>query len=366
MTPIRLTVDYDLAIAAELSGGPFWLGRNCDRRGRVFSTSHFAYERADHVRALFQFAHGMRLDPKDLPILQIHAANCEGSTDKESWGTRIKWADDNRERIQKIAADPVVAYDLWREADKPFSFVAACRELAEAWADPNNFTTHLPVSFDASANGIQHLALLCRDTDAARRVNLIANETPQDLYADIIARTRKLLEFDDNKWAAWWRNRLKDLNRKQIRKLLKTPGATFAYNVTNSGMVDQINDVYRDLFDGNEPRLEAGLYLAKKIRRACEELLPGPAGVMQYICDLADHCSDQDRFVEWVSPTGLPIANRYEKPNTKKVYLVNDGVEVQTRWLPTVVCRRSARVRQGTHRRQTSYIRWRPHISPGL
>ena len=36
-----------------------------------------------------------------------------------------------------------------------------------------------------------------------------------------------------------------------MRKLLKTPGATFAYNVTDHGMVEQINDVYRGLFDGN-------------------------------------------------------------------------------------------------------------------
>jgi hypothetical protein len=283
----QTSVEDCLAVANEISSGLFWLGRNCDRRGRVFSVSHFRYEAEDHVRALFRFARGERLDPKDLPILQIHAANCEGSTDKEPWAKRIKWADDNRETIQKIAADPIATYNLWREADRPFSFVAACCELAGAWADPGNFITHLPVSFDASANGIQHLALLCRDADAARRVNLIANETPQDLYADIIARTRKLLELDNNKWATWWRSRLKVLSQRKMRKLLKTPGATFAYNVTDHGMVEQINDAYRGLSEFARP--EATRYLAKKIRRACEELLPGPAGAMKYICDLADH-----------------------------------------------------------------------------
>jgi hypothetical protein len=337
----QTSVDDCLAIADEISSKPFWLGRNCDRRGRIYSVSHFRYEDEDLVRAMFRFAHGGRLHPKDLPILQIHTANCEGSTDRESWGNRIKWADDNREMIQKIAADPIATYDLWRKADRRFSFVAACCELAGAWADPGNFITRLPVSFDASANGIQHLALLCRDTDAAKRVNLIASETPQDLYADIIVRTRKLVEFDHNKWATWWRNRLKPLDQRQLRKLLKTPGATFAYNVTNHGMVEQINDVYRGLFDGNEPRPEAAHYLAKEIRQACEELLPGPAGAMKYICDLADHCTAQGRVMEWTSPTGLPIANRYEKPNTKKrVHLVTGGVEIRHKvadgCLPTI------------------------------
>jgi DNA-directed RNA polymerase len=91
------------------------------------SASHFGYEREDHVRSLFRFAHGMQLDPKDLPLLAIHCANCEGSTDKKPWGERVEWADENRSEIQKIAADPIGTFEIWQKVDKPFAFVAAER-----------------------------------------------------------------------------------------------------------------------------------------------------------------------------------------------------------------------------------------------
>jgi len=52
---------------------------------------------------------------------------------------------------------------------------------------------------------------------------------------------------------------------------------TLSYNVKDDGMIQQMDEVYADLFDGNEPATEAARYLAKKIRKACEELLPGPA-----------------------------------------------------------------------------------------
>ena len=233
--------------------------------------------------------------------------------------------------IQRIAADPAGTFDLWKGAERPFSYVAACLELAQAWADPDNCTTYLPISYDASANGLQRLALLCRDADTARRVNLIDSEAPRDVYADIIARVRKAIATDNHKWATWWRKRLKPLTPKQSRKLFKTPASTFAYSVTDDGMIEQINDVYRGLSDGNEPRTEAARYLAKKIREACKELLPGPAGVMQHICDLADYCREQGRFMEWTSPTKFPAANSCQESNIKTVYLVSTGVEVRHR-----------------------------------
>ena len=220
-------VKSDIATARGLADQPFWLDYNCDKRGRVFAVQHLNYGREDHVRALFKFARGPQLDRNDLDWLAIHCANCEGSQDKEPWDKRIEWADDNRETIQKIAADPVGTFDLWRDADKPFAYVAACRELAGAWRDPTNFKTHLPIGFDGSANGIQHLALLCRDADAARRVNLIETDRPQDLYGDVVAHVVAEVKSDSHPSAAWWRDRFNLLTPKQRRKLLKTPAMTY-------------------------------------------------------------------------------------------------------------------------------------------
>jgi len=140
----------------------------------------------------------------------------------------------------------------------------------------------------------------------------------------------RLLQTDKDKRAKSWRDRLNKMASKQRRKLLKTPAMTFAYSATPTGMADEIAEVYRDLF-GDAP-LHAR-FLAAKVHEACEELLPAPAAVMQYIRDLAEYRADQKPPLplEWKNPTGFPIANRYFEPKTETVYLVRDKVEVRYR-----------------------------------
>lgn len=314
------TVAADVRDAKWIADRPFWLSYNCDFRGRANATQHLNFAREDHVRSLFKFAKGMRLDGRGIYWLEIHCANCEGSTAKEPRSERIKWvAENRRQKIQAIANDPFNTFDLWKDTDSPFCFVAACRELAAAWNDPENFETHLPIGFDGSANGLQHLALLTSDRVAGRMVNLCDfSETgePQDAYGVVVAKVIELLKADDHKWAAWWRGRLALLNDRQRRKLLKTPAMTFAYGATPKGMADNIAKVYRKQFQGLEPKTESGVYLGRKIIEACAEILPEPASVMNYIRALAQHCMDQGRFLEWTTPTSFPVCNSYNKPNT--------------------------------------------------
>ena len=96
---------------------------------------------------------------------------------------RLKWVDDHRDDIKKIARNPFGTKELWIKADKPFAYIAACRELVAAIEDPQNFETHLPIPLDGSCNGIQHLALFCRDEETAKRVNL-ANDLAFGQTAD--------------------------------------------------------------------------------------------------------------------------------------------------------------------------------------
>ena len=119
-----------------------------------------------------------------------------GSTEKKSYKARLEWVEKNKARIQKIAADPAGSYKQWRDTDKPFQFVAACIELDAAWKDPEGFESHIPVSFDGSANGLQHLSLLSGDEDAMRRTNLIPSKEPQDICTDIFQLTKAAVTAD--------------------------------------------------------------------------------------------------------------------------------------------------------------------------
>jgi DNA-directed RNA polymerase len=199
---------------------------------------------------------------------------------------------------------------------------------------PENFKTHLPIGFDGSANGLQHLSLLSGDFNAAGMVNLwsdellLSDDTPSDVYAILIARAIKLIEADDCDHAGWWRERFEVLEPGQRRKLLKQPIMTFAYSVTPSGATLQIAKKYGSFRQNAKPANGGFGYLARKVLEACELELRGPKRVMDYICGLARHCTEQDHFLEWTSPSGFPVSNRYQLPNYVMVNCMRGDVRV--------------------------------------
>jgi DNA-directed RNA polymerase len=319
----QVTVAADVSAAKWcVEQGTFWNDYNCDFRGRVYSLQHLNFARADHVRSLFRFANGLRLGG-DTRWLEIHCANCAGY-DKKSREDRIEWIARRRQDIEDIERDPEGTFDKkvlggkgWQEAKEPFQFVAACRELVGAWKDPANFVTTLPIGFDGSCNGLQHLALLIRDKATADMVNLSVDPdhpAPKDAYAKVIAKTLELIKADDCDHAGWWREQFGALDEKQKRSLLKQPIMTFAYSVTPYGATDQIQKVYKD-FDQPKPPKRVFGYLARKVLEACALVLLGPKTVMDYVCAVAEHCTDDDRFLKWTSPSGFPVSNRYQVLN---------------------------------------------------
>src|SRR5262245_28725452 len=111
---------------------------------------------------------------------------------------------------------------------------------------------------------------------------------------------------------------------------MKTPAMTFAYSATPGGMVDQLKEVYADVFpDWREPErddedawrqiYQEWNYLAQRIFNACEAVLEKPAETMKYIRTLAKHCMEYDRILEWISPSGCPVSNRCHEPDVHEV-----------------------------------------------
>jgi DNA-directed RNA polymerase len=347
----KVTVDADVADARWcLNHGTFWLDYNCDWRGRVYPLQHLNFERGDHVRAMFRFAHGLPINGNTY-WLEINVANCHGETDKLARVKRFEWVKDHRDDIRRIASDPFGTFDKgvldnrgWRSAEKPFQFVAACREITAAWDNPKNFVTHLPIGFDGSANGLQHLTLLIEDRETARKVNLLKDDdddTPKDVYPAVINRAIALIEDDDCDHAKLWRERLERLTPKQRRKLLKTPAMTFNYSVTEKGAARQIEDAWAEINQRPKPKarwhngkLKRGpppkrfRYLAQKLLEACALELPRERSVMIYISLLAEYSLGQGKFLTWTSPSGMPCENRYQKSKYKVVQCLRGSVRV--------------------------------------
>ena len=327
----HMLVDADLGEANYLIGKPFWLSYNCDTRGRVYAVQNLHYQRQDHVRAMFRFNHGMPLGEDGLFWLQIHCANCHGETEKLSWSHRLWWVRKHRAEIARIgnAPDPGVFFNEWRDVEKPFAYVAACRELARAWSDPEGFITHLPIPFDHTCSGYQHHALILRDESTGKLVNLTDTKFPQDVYSVIIDQVLLDLERDESELSVWWRERL----QQKARKILKTPIMTHGYSVSIHGMAEQIEEAYEKAYPGGNqpPTRKAAFFLAKTIRKAVAKALPEPTRFMHWAREIAQQCSKEGRIVEWIGPTGFPCANRYHDPLYKTLNVPFGGIRIRRR-----------------------------------
>jgi DNA-directed RNA polymerase len=325
----RRALRKDIATCNEIGEQTFWLPYRCDWRGRMNPLTHFHFGREDHIRALFKFASGLRIggDPYALKWLRINCANAHGESDKESFDDREAWTETekNRDLIQRVAENPSGTFKEWRGVDNPFQFVAACMELVGALADPENFETRLPIGMDATANGLQHLALIARDVEAAARLNVFPSDRPRDPYGDVAAAVReKLSKKKDGKrksgkreLAIWWHRTL-DVRPGLVRKLFKKPIMSIPYGARR--LAKQLQEAYpkfKKETGASDPPDGAYPYLAKLIKETAKELFPGPMAIMDYVRELADYRTERDGFLRWTSPSGFPVSNVYREYDKK-------------------------------------------------
>jgi Autographiviridae RNA polymerase len=169
-----------------------------------------------------------------------------------------------------------------------------------------------------------------------------------DLYSTVEERVRERLAESDDVEAQWWldHDRPGTNSLRLSRTLIKRPVMTFSYGVTENGAKDQIIDEYKRQHCWEDGLSQKARYLARLILRVAREELPRPAEAMEYIRGLAGHCSKRGEPLRWISPTGLPIGNRYYRPHTKTVEMKIRGVRVEYR----VACGWSSDILKGKAR----------------
>jgi DNA-directed RNA polymerase len=341
----RLLFKQDVETAKLLAGAErFYTPLNCDWRGRFYGVPHFNFQRDDRVRALFLFADGEPLGEDGLRWLKIHTANC-GDFDKISkqpLDARVAWADVNLEKIIECAEHPLEPSStcFWMEADKPFLFLAACMELAEAVKSPNptNFTTHLPVSFDGSCSGLQHLAAMTRDEQTGVLVNLTPLPTPQDVYQTIADEVRGKVQAEADEGSPIARLAL---TFGITRKVVKRNVMTYSYSSKKFGMAQQqdedlIDPLSFDVLSGKikehpfgvwaekahrKATTPAAKYLAEHVYASIQQTVKLPEQAMVFLQKIARALAHEGKPVTWRTPTGLPWVNRYHDPVVKRVEL---------------------------------------------
>ena len=304
----------------------FYVPLKLDFRGRIYGIPHFNFQREDHVRGLFLFADGAPIGVEGLEYLKAHtAARADGvtwSSDKKPSRSnlegRIAWTEANLSRLRRIgesilAGTPLADEDL-SGIDDRFQFAAACVELVQALDTGPDFITRLPLTFDGSCSGLQHLCAMTR-AEEGRYVNLTANGEADDFYSRV---ARKVYETCPDLMLG-----------PDDRKIVKQPCMTFFYGSRPYGMTDQVREVMKER---NQSTKDARR-LALATYHAIEGMVPRAVEVRNFLETLVKLCADQGKPLYWGTPLGLPVINCYYKPDIKIISLRLKGRRRRVRFV---------------------------------
>lgn len=332
----RLSLLEDVTIAQKLLGGTFYTPCNLDWRGRTYAVTHFNFQREDRVRALFLYSEvDEALGHDGLKWLKVHTANC-GDFDKVSkklFEEREQWTNDNLAKIQEVAQDPLKNL-WWTEADKPFLFLAACFEVSAAMSakDPTEFISSLPVNWDGSCSGLQHLCAMTR-AEEGWMVNLTAMEQVQDVYQTVADKAKVFIEEDASYGLP---HAQAALNYGVSRKVVKRNVMTYSYSSKTFGMKEQqmedlMEPLELEVLEGKREshpfgdewvqRANASLFLARHVFNAITLTVHKPAEAMGFLQKLAKAMGHHGKPLEWTSPAGIPWSNRYHEKQFKRLTL---------------------------------------------
>ncbi len=312
-----------------------------DFRGRFYSaTSMLSPQGDDQSKGLLEFGEGKPLGEGGVDWLKIHAANCYGF-DKVSLAERVEWFDEHEQEIFDSATFPILR-DFWKEADKPWMFLACCFEWkrylrhCEEYEEPTSFLSHLCVNVDGSCNGLQHFSAMLRDDIGGSAVNILPGDKPNDIYGVVAEKVRKRLERDRENgglkrtiFANRW------LNYGVNRKLCKLPVMTLPYGATLFGFKEQLKDeLYKSKDQGkripfDKDKVEQACnFLAKRISKALSGTVVAACEAMDWLKEVAKIMNKEGLPISWMSPSGFLVKQGYLEQRKKRIKTKLNGTYV--------------------------------------
>lgn len=308
----------------------FYYVYQCDFRGRVYSaTSGLSPQGTDHGKALLQFGEAKPLGPTGFYWLKVHGANKYGE-DKSPYDARVAWIEERHDNWCAVADDPIGNSAYWKDADKPYQFLAFCFEYAEAHGAGEGFRSRLPVALDGSCNGLQHFSAMLRDEVGGRAVNLIPSETPADIYQDVgDVSSRKLhglrsINNEQHAGAANWLALFQKHAGKEAmpRKLPKPPVMTMPYGSTRQACTQSIfkwtQETAPDFFEKSTGFRHA-MYLSPIIWESIGEVVVAARQAMDWIQECSSVLAKAGHPMHYTSPLGFPVYQASYAFTTRKI-----------------------------------------------
>ncbi|MBU2685688.1 MAG: hypothetical protein KKF27_20795, partial [Gammaproteobacteria bacterium] len=314
---------------------------NCDFRGRMYPIPNWLSPQGpDWSRALLEFSEGMPVDPQALGWLLVNVANCYG-VDKVPFEARIAWSEDHWDDIMACGKDPF-ATAFWHQADDPWQFLAAAHDL---WlmetSDGDEYSSHIPVSFDGTCNGIQHYAAITRDEVCAKAVNVIPSDGPQDIYALVAEDVRKRLDIEtisaDTFKCSIFERPVADMAKTWLdwgitRKIAKRPVMIFPYGGTQFAMREYITEHYEEATMGGKARpwvgdmtRAASVFLTTRLHESLSSRVGRAQAAMNWLRECADIISLQGKHMEWITPSGFVVRQNYRRTKIHEIVTCECG-----------------------------------------
>ena len=356
--------NHIFSIADLLSTIPeFFFINRIDNRGRVYCVSEYLnYQSTELAKSLLLFSRPNDIhridDELAIAYFKSYGANCfGGKIAKTSLFTKVKWVDDNSEKIINYENG-----ELIQESENKFLFTAFCIEFKSWWeffyhSFDTYFKTYFPIQLDASCNGFQHLVLLSGEVDLHNKLNLSESNyhnQPNDFYSYVLEEYKDFLNnIDSNQKLS--RQEIESYERIKTffldRKLIKKMIMTIPYNATTRKMVDDVatfldkdsyNSETKTAFfshpkDSSTPKKKLSykdLYLlVNSMRGILDNIAPRVTRLKQYLHQIATICTILEIHIPWVLPSGLIVQQSYLKEksvNIKPFTYSNTKIKLKT------------------------------------
>jgi DNA-directed RNA polymerase len=290
------------------NGGQFFVPLHADARGRLYGVPHFNFGREDYIRGLFLFEWGEPIGEEGLVWLKAHVARSadgwRGERTKHlNLAGRAAWTEANLVHLYEVADAVERCAPIDGLPDDPIQFLAACLELKQANDNPE-YITRLPIAFDGTCSGLQHLSALTKCEDEGRLANLIPSDVREDLYqvvADKTGETRKVAKgpcvsffygsapgnWGGDKESGW---QLKDGMIKEMLGFLK----------------------YNKFPPKNVTKRTRAIY------KAICQTVPQAKKTQEFLRAVAKALFKHKKPLRWKTPLGFPVVNFYFDPIRKE------------------------------------------------
>lgn len=292
--------------------GRLWFPHQLDFRGRGYPLPLFLHPQGvSYAKAMLRFADGKQLKTEaDQFPLYVNVANKYG-LDKRTIKERITWVESNKLALQQVARDPW-SNRMWMEADEPFAFVAACREIFDLWRVGSSHVSSLPIAMDATTQGLQIYSMLLRDPVAALATNVLPAEAPSDPYQFVADKVIIRLIQSGEPMAA------KLLKMGIDRTTTKRQTMTLPYGLTLHSCIGYTREWMEDRMrkTGTNPfgleTYKPVAFLGKIIWESIGDVVGSAQRGMKFIRDCMAVLIENDVTPYWMTPMGFPVRMRYE------------------------------------------------------